>query len=111
MIALGAGLQILSTELVPLIRNHGDPLYAIISMIAGFITNVVLDYLFVRVFNQGLIGAALTTILGQSVTLLFALVYFLRENVFSEYGNLKLRSLANFSRLFKKEFEDTPQNT
>ena len=72
VIALGAVLQILSTGLVPFIRNHGGPLYAMISMIAGFITNVVLDYLFVWVFGQGLTGAALATILGQGVTLLFA---------------------------------------
>ncbi len=81
IIALGAGLQILSTGLVPFIRNHGGPLYAMISMVAGFITNVVLDYLFVWVLGRGLTGAALATIIGQGVTLLFSLIYFLREKM------------------------------
>lgn len=81
VIALGAGLQILSTGLVPFIRNHGGPFYAMISMIGGFITNVVLDYLFVWVLGRGLTGAALATIIGQGVTLLFALVYFFREKM------------------------------
>lgn len=81
IIALGAGLQILSTGLVPFIRNHGGPLYAMISMVAGFITNVVLDYLFVWVLGRGLTGAALATIIGQGVTLLFALIYFFREKM------------------------------
>ena len=95
VIALGAGLQILSTGLIPFIRNHGGPLYAMISMVAGFITNVVLDYLFVWVFGQGLTGAALATILGQGVTLLFALVYFLREKMFTlRIGFSKLIKLA-----------------
>ena len=95
VIALGAGLQILSTGLIPFIRNHGGPLYAMISMIAGFITNVVLDYLFVWVFGQGLTGAALATILGQGVTLLFALVYFMREKIFTLcIGFSKLIKLA-----------------
>ena len=83
VIALGAGLQILSTGLVPFIRNHGDPLYAMISMVAGFITNIILDYLFVWVQGRGMTGAALATILGQGVTLLFSLVYFFREKLFS----------------------------
>lgn len=81
IIALGAGLQILSTGLVPFIRNHGGPLYAMISIVAGFITNVVLDYLFVWVLGRGLTGAALATIIGQGVTLLFSLIYFLREKM------------------------------
>ncbi len=83
VIALGAGLQILSTGLVPFIRNHGGPLYAMISMVAGFITNIILDYLFVWVQGRGMTGAALATILGQGVTLLFSLVYFFREKLFS----------------------------
>lgn len=83
VIALGAGLQILSTGLVPFIRNHGGPLYAMISMVAGFITNIILDYLFVWVQGRGMTGAALATILGQGVTLLFSLVYFLSEKLFS----------------------------
>ena len=74
VIALGAGLQILSTGLVPFIRNHGGP---------GFITNIILDYLFVWVLGRGMTGAALATILGQGVTLLFSLVYFFREKLFS----------------------------
>ena len=93
VIALDAGLQILSTGLIPFIRNHGGPLYAMISMVAGFITNVVLDYLFVWVFGQGLTGAALATILGQGITLLFALVYFMREKIFT--------LCIGFSRLIK----------
>ena len=83
VIALGAGLQILSTGLVPFIRNHGGPFYAMISMVAGFITNIILDYLFVWVQGRGMTGAALATILGQGVTLLFSLVYFFREKLFS----------------------------
>ena len=57
IIALGAGLQIIGTGLVPFIRNHGGSSYAMFSMIAGFVTNIILDYLFVWVLGQGLSGA------------------------------------------------------
>lgn len=83
IIALGSGLQIIGTGLIPFIRNHGGSFYAMISMIAGFITNIILDYLFVWVFNQGLAGAALATIIGQGVTLLIALIYLVRKGQFT----------------------------
>ena len=77
IIALGAGLQIIGTGLIPFIRNHGGSFYAMFSMIAGFVTNILLDYLFVWVFDQGVSGAAWATIIGQGVTMLIALVYLL----------------------------------
>lgn len=83
IIALGAGLQIIGTGLIPFIRNHGGSFYAMFSMIAGFVTNIILDYLFVWVFGQGVAGAALATIIGQGVTMLIALVYLLRKKQFT----------------------------
>ncbi|MCI8633591.1 MAG: multidrug transporter MatE [Lachnospiraceae bacterium] len=77
VIALGAGLQIMSTGLIPFIRNHGGSFYAMLSMIAGFITNIALDYLFVWIWEQGMAGAAWATIIGQGVTMLMAIVYLL----------------------------------
>ena len=56
IIALGAGLQVIGTGLIPFIRNHGSSFYAMISMIVGFVTNIILDYLFVWIFEQGVAG-------------------------------------------------------
>jgi len=83
VIALGAALQVISTGLVPFIRNHGGSFYAMVSMIAGFITNIILDYLFVWVLEQGVAGAAWATVIGQGVTMLIALAYLLRKKQFT----------------------------
>lgn len=80
VIALGAALQVIGTGLTPFIRNHGGSLYAAISMISGFVTNIILDYLFVWVLDQGVSVAAWATVIGQVVTMLFALFYLLRKN-------------------------------
>lgn len=85
VIALGAALQVMGTGLVPFIRNHGNSFYAMISMTAGFITNIILDYLFVWVLEQGVTGAAWATIIGQGVTMLTALVYLLHQKQFTLY--------------------------
>ncbi|WP_409068372.1 MATE family efflux transporter [Clostridium sp. FAM 1755] len=83
VIALGAALQVIGTGLVPFIRNLGGSFYAMVSMIAGFVTNIILDYLFVWVLEQGVAGAAWATIIGQGVTMLIALVYLLSKKQFT----------------------------
>lgn len=83
VIAIGAALQVIGTGLVPFIRNQGGSFYAMVSMIAGFVTNIILDYVFVWVLEQGVAGAAWATIIGQGVTMLIALVYLLRKKQFT----------------------------
>lgn len=75
IIALGAALQIVGTGLIPFIRNFGSSSFAMIAMLGGFVTNILLDYLLVWVYGQGMTGAALATIIGQGVTFLIALLY------------------------------------
>lgn len=106
VIALGATLQILGTGLIPFIRNYGSSFWAMFAMLGGFVTNVILDYLFVWVFNQGMIGAALATIIGQGVTLLIAIIYSIRgkrgfikirRNEFSTLINIPILPVKNFT--------------
>lgn len=83
IISFGTGLQIFGTGLVPFIRNLGGSSFAMISMVSGFATNIVFDYLFVWVREQGMTGAALATVLGQGLTMLFALAYLFRKGRFT----------------------------
>ena len=63
VITAGILFQVLGVGLVPLIRNMGKSLQAMAAMIAGFLTNIVLDYLLVWVLPYGLPGAAAATVL------------------------------------------------
>lgn len=75
VIVLGAAFQIFATGIVPIIRNNGGSLFALAVMVSGFLTNIVLDYLFVWVFQWGTAGAAAATVIGQLVTTLGAFFY------------------------------------
>lgn len=75
VISLGTFFQIFGTGLVPFIRNLGGSAYAMVSMITGFITNIIADYLLVWVWEQGMAGAAIATVIGQGMTMLLALIY------------------------------------
>lgn len=78
IIIIGAVFQIFSTGFVPLIRNMGGSFIAMLAMIGGFLTNIVFDYLLVWVFPYGLGGAAAATVIGQGVTMLICLAYFIK---------------------------------
>lgn len=83
IIIVGTVLQTVGTGIVPFIRNHGGPIYAMLSMILGFLTNIFLDYIFVWVLEYGLFGAGLATVIGQGVTLLSAILYLLKKKQFT----------------------------
>lgn len=78
IIVLGAIFQIFGTGIVPIIRNNNGAGYAMVVMIAGFLTNVILDYVLVWVMNRGIEGAAVATIVGQAVTMAGGIVYLIR---------------------------------
>ena len=79
IIALGAVFQMLATGFVPFIRNMGGATFAMVAMILGFVTNIILDYAFVWVLPWGMAGAAWATIIGQAVTMLAAILFFVRK--------------------------------
>lgn len=47
VIALGSALQIIGAGMIPFIRNYGGSFWAMIAMIGGFVTNIVLEYLLI----------------------------------------------------------------
>lgn len=49
IIALGAIFQLLATGFVPFIRNMGGASFAMVAMLLGFVTNIILDYTLVWV--------------------------------------------------------------
>ena len=75
IIIFGTVFQIFSTGVVPLIRNCNGSAFAMISMVPGFLTNILLDYLFVWVFQWGVTGAAAATVIGEGVTMAMGTVY------------------------------------
>ncbi len=78
-ILLGGIIQVFATGMVPLMRNQGASIYAMCSMALGCISNIVLDYFLVIVCRMGLKGAALATVLGQALTFVLCVLFFLQK--------------------------------
>lgn len=72
------------------VRNDNRPKLAMVSTIAGAITNVILDYVFIFPLAMGIKGAAIATGLGQIVTVSMLLPHFLRKRGVLSFGNASL---------------------
>lgn len=79
IIILGSVFQILATGFTPMLRNYEASLLAMLAMVGGFVTNIVLDAWFVAGLQLGVSGAALATIIGQAVTALPCILFLLRK--------------------------------
>ena len=65
-----------------MIRADGSPTYAMIAMLTGAITNIVLDPVFIFLLKWGIAGAAWATVIGQSASFLVCAVYFFKPKTF-----------------------------
>lgn len=78
-ILLGSIVHTFASGLVPLMRNHGASFYAMCAMASGCIANIILDYFMVIVLDLELKGAAIATVCGQIITLIFCFVFYIRK--------------------------------
>ncbi|PKH08099.1 MATE family efflux transporter [Moritella sp. Urea-trap-13] len=83
----GTIATIMAAAIPMLVRNDENPNVATALMILGALLNIVLDYVFIGLWQWQLEGAALATIIAQSVVAVLGIIYF-----FSKYSSLKLDS-------------------
>ena len=74
------------------IRSEGKPKYAMYAMMLPSISNLLLDYLFISVFDWGMEGAAWATTLSYGVCMSYILYFFLSEqsDLFLKISDLAL---------------------
>lgn len=69
----------LSSFLQAFVRNDRAPRRAMLGVLCGGVTNIVLDYLFIYPLGLGMAGAAWATVAGNGVTVLILLSHFLSK--------------------------------
>lgn len=97
IIAIGFPFSMIGTTLNSIIRADGSPKYAMTSMLAGAILNTILDPIFIFVFNRGVEGAAIATVISQILTFILNVAYIKKfKSIKLDKNSLKLR--GNVSR-------------
>ena len=67
-ITLGIPFYMFGQAMNPIIRSDGSPRFAMAATVSGAVANLILDPVFIYVFNWGMMGAAVATVIGQVLT-------------------------------------------
>ena len=92
IILYGAIFSAMSPGLTHFIRSDGHPKTSMLVQIAGAVSNIILDPIFIFVFDMGVAGAAWATIISQFISLVLVLGYFSSKWTRLRFrpGNMKL---------------------
>lgn len=82
-----------------ILRAVGDSKRPLYFLIASCLTNIVLDILFVVVFQMGVAGAALATILSQALSAVLVLIVLMRTQ---DMYRLDIRRIRFDGRMFRR---------
>jgi putative MATE family efflux protein len=91
----GGMASILSFSLSMIIRAAGDAKVAMIGNIIGTVTNIILDPIFIFSFGMGVRGAAIATVIGNTLAVVFYLWHITKNSTFLSIGvtNFKVDAL------------------
>ena len=77
----GAIFQIVGAGIIPILRNYNLSIQAMFCMMFGTITNVIINYILICIYNFGISGAAIGTIIAQlSVTIIATQILKIKVN-------------------------------
>ncbi len=82
IICYGLPFYIIGQGLNASIRSDGSPKYAMFATTVGAISNIILDPIFIFLFNMSVKGAAIATIIGQILTFIISIYYFRKSKSF-----------------------------
>lgn len=78
-LAVGAPFMLFSTAFASILRAEGAIKEGLIGNMAGTVLNIILDPLFILVLHQGVVGAAVATVIGNVVSSGFYLYYIFKR--------------------------------
>ncbi|MCD8049991.1 MAG: MATE family efflux transporter [Clostridia bacterium] len=83
IICFGVFFAAIDSAMAGLIRADGSPGYSMAGLLAGCAANIILDPLFIFVFQWGVKGAAWATIIGQILNAVIYIAYIFRFKTIS----------------------------
>lgn len=101
-------LFIINNISLAFVRNDGNPRLAMIAMLVGSFSNIILDYIFIFPLQMGMFGAAFATCLAPLISLLILSIHFINKkatfhftlcplqiHIFKDISKYGLSSLIN----------------
>jgi putative MATE family efflux protein len=97
----GTIINVFGTTLLNFTRSEGNARIGMTAMMLGAFLNIILDAIFIIALHMGVTGAALGTIIGQTVAMIYLLAYYLSG---SSYLKIRLRNLRPDLAILKQMF-------
>ena len=82
VICVGLPFYMIGQGLNASIRADGSPKYAMNCTLIGAVSNLILDPIFIFVFDMGVRGAAIATVIGQFLTFFMSVIYLFKSKNF-----------------------------
>ncbi len=76
--AIGMPVLMVTNTFSNLIHADGSPTYSMMCMVVGAVLNTILDPIFIFIFDMGIAGAAIATVISQVVSF-FVTIYYLKR--------------------------------
>lgn len=84
-----------------IIRADGSPGFSMASTLVGAVTNIILDPIFIFIFQWEISGAAWATVIGQCLSFIVSVIYFTKTKSFKiSWSSFKM-NLGIFSNVIK----------
>lgn len=95
LLIMGSIFFVINSFLIIFVRNDNAPKLVMIAMLTSSISNVILDYIFIFIFDLGMMGAGLATVLSPIISLFILSTHFIKRRNTIGFGkiNFKVQSL------------------
>ncbi len=80
-------ITVFSFSLSQLLRAEGATTLSMIGMLIGTVVNIILDPIFIFVFNMGIKGVAIATVIGGACSAVFYAICYMRKKTVVRYGS------------------------
>ncbi|MEG0077918.1 MATE family efflux transporter [Anaerorhabdus sp.] len=77
VLAMGTPLAIFQMIFQSFFVTAGKPHLGLIVTLLGGVANIILDYVFIAIFNWGIAGAAVATVIGYSIPAIYGVYFFM----------------------------------
>ncbi len=98
----GSIFTVINMTLNNIVRAEGNARYSMNALVIGAVLNIIFDPIFMFTFGLGLQGAAIATVLGQAVSTIYLLRYFIGNN---SHIQMSRRNISRESGIYKEIFK------
>lgn len=98
----GSIFTVINMTLNNIVRAEGNAKYSMNALIIGALLNIIFDPIFMFILNLGLQGAAIATVLGQAISTVYLLIYFIGSR---SYVRISRENISREANIYKEIFK------